>query len=216
MGPLEKWSLRTEQPEQKSKMKYVNMICISLAILLTGSFSFAQSFKIGSEPEEFRGIKWERDLSTLSGMKYYRNSEMGGSFPVDLWDFDRGKPIREIYLKIYLRKTDKLKIGKTELERIEYGFWREKFCEATITIRGSENWASFRGTVFDKFGRGRRSSFKSPFVSVEGFDWYIWMGKIAEMELMYRESSQVGKLWVGSTLLREQIFKEVREKAKEP
>jgi hypothetical protein len=139
---------------------------------------------------------------------------MGGSVPLDLWDLDHGKPIRDIYLEIYLRTKDKLKIGGTELERIEYGFWKGKFCEATITIRGSENWACFRGTVFEKFGKGRRSGFMSPFISVDGFDWYIWAGKIAEMELMYRESSQVGKLWVGSTLLREQIFKEVRQKAK--
>ena len=195
-------------------MKYVNLMSISLVLLLIGGLSFAQSFKLDSEPDGFRGIKWKTDLSTLSGMKYYRTSEMDGSVPVDLWDFDRGKPIREIHLEIYLRIKDKLKIEETELERIEYGFWKGKFCEATITTRGSENWASFRKTVFEKFGKGRRSSFKSPFVSVEGFEWYIWVGKIAEMELMYRESSQIGKLWIGSTLLREHIFKEVRQKAK--
>lgn len=197
-------------------MKYANLISISLIVLLMGSFSFAQSFKLGSEPEGFRDIKWETDLSTLSGMKFYRTSEMGGSVPVDLWDFDRGKPISENYLEIYLRIKDELRIEGTKLERIEYGFWKGKFCEATITTRGSENWASFRRAVFEKFGKGRRSSFRSPFISVEGFDWYIWVGKIAEMELIYRESSQVGKLWIGSTLLREQIFKEVRQKPKEP
>jgi hypothetical protein len=195
-------------------MRYLKLISISLAILLIGSLSFAQSFKLNSEPDGFRGIKWEEDLSTLSGMRYYRNSEMGGSVPLDLWNLDHGKPIIEIYLETYLRIKDKLKMGGTELERIEYGFWKGKFCEATITTRGSENWASFRRTVFEKFGKGRRSNFKSPFVSVEGFDWYIWVGKIAEMELMYRESSQVGKLWIGSTLLREQIFREVKQKAK--
>ncbi len=42
-------------------------------------------------------------------------------------------------------------------------------------------------------------------------EWHIWLGRITEMELLYDESSQIGKLWMGSAVLREQAFKEAQQ-----
>jgi hypothetical protein len=196
-------------------MKKVTVSIVVLTILLMGRFGLAQSFKPGSEPEGFRGIRWGTDISTLSGMEPYRTSEIGGTLPVDLWDLDRGALIEKINLQIYLKMGDELRIGGAELEKIEYGFWRGKFCEATVTTRGPENWVSLREAVFEEFGKGSLSRFNPLSGGLEEFDWYFWVGKTSEMELIYRSSPRIGKFWMGSTLLREQLFEELRERAKQ-
>jgi hypothetical protein len=196
------------------QMKKVALSIVVLTILLMSRFAFAQSFKPGSEPEGFRGVRWGTDISTLSGMEHYRTSEIGGTLPVDLWDLDRGALIEKIDLETYLKTGDELRMGGAELEKIEYGFWRGKFCEVTVTARGPENWVSLREAVFEEFGKGKLSRFSPPLGSIEEFDWYFRVGKTAEMELIYRSSSRIGKFWMGSALLREQLFEELRERAK--
>ena len=196
------------------QMKKVTLSTLVLTILLMSGFAFAQTFNPGREPDGFRGIRWGTDISTLSGMEHYRTSEIGGTLPVDLWDLDRGALIEKIDLEIYLKTGDELRIGGAELEKIEYGFWRGKFCEITVTTRGPENWVSLREAVFEEFGKGTLSRFNPPLGGIEEFDWYFWVGKTAEMELIYRSSSRIGKFWMGSALLREQLFEELRERAK--
>jgi len=199
---------------RSKQMKKMTLSTLVITILLVSRFAFAQPFDPASEPDGFRGIRWGTELSTLSGMEYYRTSEIGGSLPVDLWDLDHWVLLEKIGLKIYFRMGDELRMGGAELEKIEYGFWKGKFCEVTVTLRGSENWVSLREAVFQRFGRGTLSRFSPPLGGTEDFDWYFWVGKTAEMELIYRSSSRIGKFWMGSVLLREQLFEEVREKAK--
>jgi hypothetical protein len=191
-------------------MKTVKMVIILFGLFFAGS-AFAQSFKSGSEPNGFRNVKWGTELSTFSGMKYYKTSTAGGSYPVDQSD-----SIREIHLNIYLKMGDKLRIEGTKVKRIEYGFWNEKFFEVTITTEGFRNWVSLQKAISGKYGEGKAVKFHSyRALGFEGFEeteWHIWLGKITEMELLYDGSSQIGELWMGSTVLREQAFKEAAQK----
>jgi len=195
-------------------MKTVKIVVIFFSILFA-SFAFAQSFKPGSEPNGFRNVKWGTELSTLSGMKYYKTSTPGWSYPGDQWD-----SMREIYLDIYLKIGDKLRIEGAEVNRIQYGFWKGKFCQVTITTIGFKNWASLQKAILGKFGEGKAAKFPFSPASLEGFgeeglgeaEWRIWLGKTTEMELLYIESSQIGELGMCSTVLREQAFKDVEQK----
>jgi hypothetical protein len=195
-------------------MKTVKIAIIFFSLIFASS-AFAQSFKIGSEPNGFRNVNWGAELPTLSGMEYYKTSTAGGSYPVDQLDL-----FKEIYLDIYLKAGDQLRIEGAEVERIEYGFWKGKFCEVTIATKGFKNWASLKKAILGKFGEGEAGKFPSCVAlgfggfREEGFgeiEWHIWLGKIAEMVLQYNECSQNGELWMGSTILREQAFKEVEQ-----
>ncbi len=192
-------------------MKTVRITIIFLSLIFSG-FAFGQSFKFGSEPIGFRNVDWGTELPTLRGMEYYKTSRTGGSYSEDQAD-------SEIYLDIYMKVGDILRVDGVEVERIEYGFWRGKFCEVTMTAKGFKNWASLKEAILGKFGEGKTAKFFKPAsgfggAGEEGFgqmEWHIWLGKITEIELLYDESSQIGKLWMGSTVLREQAFKEAEQ-----
>lgn len=197
--------------EREKAMKTVKIGIIFFSLIFACS-TLAQSFKSGSEPNGFRNVKWGTELPTLSGMEYYKTSTTGGSYSEDQWG-------SEIYLDMYWKEGDILKIEGVEVERIEYGFWRGKFCEVTITAKGFKNWASLKEAILDKFGEGKTAKFFNPVLGFGGagergfeeMEWHIWLGKITEIELLYDESSQIGKLWMGSTVLREQAFKEAEQ-----
>jgi hypothetical protein len=144
-------------------------------------------------------------------MEYYKTSTAGGSYPVDQWD-----SAREVYLDIYFRFWDNLIIEGTEVRRIDYGFWKGRFCEVTITTKGFENWTSLKKGILERFGEGKEV--KIPPYGLFGFEglgeteWHIWLGEITEMELVYDGSSQIAELWMGSTVLREQAFKKAEHK----
>lgn len=134
------------------------IISIGLAVLvfgLQGSLVFtgnSGSFKHGSKPDGFRDIKWGTDISTLQGMKrFFRQVEYEG-------------------IKIYTKKDEILFIGRAKPKRIEYGFWKGKFCSLLIRIEGYENWLALKETVFEKFGRGYRA--KGTGVYTDIYSWH--------------------------------------------
>jgi hypothetical protein len=138
-------------------------------------------------------------------MKYYKISRAGGSSPVG----QEGMP-REFYLDIYTKIGDELRVEGVEVESINYGFWKGKFCEVTITTKLFEDWVSLKKAILGKFGEGKAVEF-CPTITFGGGEepeFYIWLGKITEMELLYYENPSTRELWMGSTELREKAFKE--------
>jgi len=192
-------------------MKTVKIGIIFFSLIFAGS-AFAQSFKFGSEPSGFRNVKWGTQLSTLSGMEYYKTSRTEGSYSEDQVGL-------EIYLDIYWKADDTLRIEGVEVESIEYGFWRGKLCEVTIAVKGFKSWTSLKEEILGKFGKGKTAKFFNPALGFGGvgeggfeeIEFHIWLGKITEIDLQYDKNSQVGKLWMGSTVLRERAFKEAEQ-----
>jgi hypothetical protein len=184
-------------------------IAIIFFTLVFASSVFAQSFKSGSEPNGFRNAKWGTELSTLRGMKYYKTSRAGGSSPVG-----QGGLPREFFLEIYSKIGDELRVEGVEVESIKYGFWKGKFCEVTITTKGFGDWVSLKKAIVGKFGEGKELKFcpTIDFVGIEENEYYIWLGKITEMELLYNENPPTRQLWMGSAELREKAFKEDEQK----
>jgi hypothetical protein len=185
----------------------IRSVTLALLLVILNALAFAQAYKPGAEPDGFGGIKWGTDMATLKGMEYFRTVVIGGTLPVELWDFDRMEMRHRIAIDIYTKEGDKLMFGKARLASIEYGFSNGRLCEVTVIATGVRNWNSFRQAVLAKYGRGVRVSGSSP-EGRENLDWYEWWGKTSEMELLYVRVSQRAKLWIGSTRERERIFEE--------
>lgn len=183
-----------------------------LALILSQPV-FCQSFKAGTEPRGFQQLKWETEVSKIKGMEFVKEASMGGSYPPDLSD-PEGNLMTDKIL-IYARDSDKLRFGGAVLKSIRYGFCDGKLCEVTLTAKGSKNWDALKKETFHRFG-SKRSVMpeNNPFMDnhLATFQYYMWQGKVSEMELMYNSSAQVSELWVGSVVAKERIFDAARQK----
>lgn len=73
------------------------------------------AFKHGAEPEGFRDVKWGQDISNISGFKLIEKTDQLSA--------------------IYIRPSDKNKIGKIKLYEIRYEFWKDKFWRVGIIVK---------------------------------------------------------------------------------
>jgi len=166
--------------------------CIASGIILMSSLTYAQipgKFKPGSEPDGFRGIQWEQDISTVKGLVYFATDPSYGG------------------IKKYKRNGDELKIGAAELENILYGFWQNRFSSVTIYIEGYTNWTNLKEAAFERFGEG--------FQSNEYIERYAWFGEDVWMLLEYNEFSREGSLFMASQKITDQQKEWEKQKAKE-
>jgi hypothetical protein len=135
----------------------------------------------GSEPEGYNGIKWETKLFTLEKMKHTRTDPTHGG------------------IKFYVREGDKFKLENGKDLMVEYGFWREKFYVAVVTIKTREELNAIKEVVFRKFGVGAK-----PFVNREE---YLWVGKNAVMGLQYDENLRFGSYYIRSDSMAKEMAK---------
>lgn len=173
------------------KIKSIIPLSILLIYLILGNFAFAKPgiFKSGSEPDGFRGIKWGTDFSTVEKeMEYIRIHPLGGS-----------------ETKVYLRKEDELYIGEAELKKIEYHFWKGKFCMVNILTKELSNWYSLKEVIFEKFGPGYKGDELT----------YAWFGETTGVTLTYNGIFKEGVLLLRSEKIFDQIETVKKQKAKE-
>jgi len=143
----------------------------------------------GAELEGFRGINWGTDLSMLSDMV------PSGSDP------------SSSEISTYLRNGDELTIGAASLERIEYAFWKDKFCGVKVLTKGYSNWEGLRDVMFEKFGKGN--------LTTKGQEEYFWRGEKTNMVLQYDRTTTIGILFVVSKTMGIEIDKDRKQKIKE-
>ena len=169
------------------------VIVLSAILLVCVPFSFAGDFKPDSEPDGLRGIKWGTNILNLSGMQYSHTAKYGG-------------------VKYYLREGDELVIGRANLNKIEYRFWKGKLYSVEILTKGFANFEGLKEAVFENFG----ASFKVTLNTTEG---YTWGGEQTDMVLDYDSSSEKGSLFIYSKTLSQQVIAEAeaenKQKAKE-
>jgi hypothetical protein len=137
------------------------------------------SFKGGSEPDGCNGIKWETQLSTLSGMKHTRTDPSHGG------------------IEFYVRQGDSFKLENGKHLMIQYGFLKEKFYVGLITIREPEELTVLREAVFKKFGVGAK-----PFLNREE---YLWVGKNVVMSIQYDPDLKLGSYYIRSESVAKQM-----------
>jgi hypothetical protein len=177
------------------KMRNLQRWSVILAFVM-GIFGCTQKstsgFKSNSEPDGFAGIKWGTEFSeTKSDMV-----ELGStSDPAET----------NVKIKIfYTKKGDDLKMGETQLDKMEYVFWRGKFAEVRINATGPENFDRLKKFLFEKYGTVNKFQGASS-----------WEGSITRIALRYDEPTKLCLLTIGSTKLASQEVKEIFEKDKD-
>lgn len=119
-----------------------------------------------NEPDGFRGLSWGTEISSLSGFtKVGVDPGYGG-------------------IDLYVRGGDELVIGAAKLDKIIYGFWRGKFCNATGYFSGYRNFLFLKHAIETKFYQGSRPN--------QFLDDYVWLGGITQIFLHYREVNKKG------------------------
>lgn len=119
--------------------------------LLVGLILIAASISMATErPTEFRGLTWGTDFSTVKDeMVHSRTDPSYGG------------------IEFYLRKNDEMVIGGAKIDRIEYGFWQNKFFGVSILFLDFTNFSSLKGALFERFGSGNK-----PNRYIEEYFWF--------------------------------------------
>ena len=109
--------------------------------------------------DQFRGVKLNSNISSLSNMDYIETLK-------------GPKAIR-----VYKKNDENLSIGDVKINKIEYYFFEDILYYMTIYVTGSSNSNLFKISVFEKYGQGEQHKF---FKNI-----YSWSDKVAKIR--YRE-----------------------------
>ena len=160
-------------------------------------FSYNYSFKPGSEPDGFRGIKWQTDSATLDPLHTMEVISIVGPF---------------IY---YKKNKEDLQLVTVKLDDIIYEFWNGKFSGVIIRVKGSNQFQVLKDYVFARFGPGQRSKVLEQ-MNVQDF---YYNGIQTRMYLKFSDIDRTGELSMYSiALLSKQQQLDtlyLRERAKE-
>ena len=142
-------------------MKRLILLVAAVLLVSAATNAGAGDFKLGSEPDGFRGIKWGTNIQTLTGMS--RTGTDAGSGEVEK----------------YTRSEDDLVMGSASLSKIVYAFWPQQLLSVTIEARGSANCEALREATFKQYGFGHKTNLY--------LKDYYWLGPVTKM--MYNEST---------------------------
>ena len=126
------------------------------------------------EPEGFGNIKWGTELPSLKTLEYI------------------GEDPSYVGIGIYTKVGDDLTFSGATLRRVEYRFWRSKFCSAYVVVEGYSNFAVLKEAAFEHFGEGYKPN---PFI-----ERYFWIGNRTNITLDYDEMTGVSGLFMRSVL----------------
>ncbi len=104
--------------------------------------------------------------------------------------------------EVYTREGEKMKIGDADIERVTYGFHKERLYEVKVHFRSFFNFVKLKEILFKLYGPGLQ-----PSRFLESYHWYR---KETSVVLTYTEKS--GKGTIGYTFLP--IYKERQEDRK--
>jgi len=160
-------------------------------------FTYNYSFKPGSEPDGFRGLKWQTDIATLDPLHTMEVIEIFGPF---------------VY---YKKNKEDLYLVTVKLDNIIYEFWNGKFSGVMIKVKGSNQFQILKEYVFARFGPGQRSKVLEQ-LNVQDF---YYNGLKTRMYLKYSDIDRTGELSSYSIALLSKQQKldtlYLRERAKE-
>ena len=175
------------------------LILLSATTLLAQDkmFTYNYSFKPGSEPDGFRGMKWQTDIVTLDPLHTMEVIAIVGPF-------------------VYYKKIkEDLYLVTVKLDDIVYEFWNGKFSGVIIKVRGDNQFQILKDYVFARFGPGQRSKVLE---QLNAQDFY-YNGVKTRMYLKFSDIDRIGELSSYSiALLNKQQHIDtlyLRERAKE-
>ena len=160
-------------------------------------FTYNYSFKPGSEPDGFRGLKWQTNIATLDPLHTMEVIAIVGP------------------LVYYKKNKEDLYLVTVKLDDIIYEFWNGKFSGVIIRVKGNNQFQVLKDYVFARFGPGHRSKVLEK-LNVQDF---YYNGVKTRMYLKYSDIDRTGELSLYSiALLSKQQHIDtlyLRERAKE-
>jgi hypothetical protein len=160
-------------------------------------FTYDYSFKPGTEPDGFRGLKWQTNIATLDPLNTMEVIAIVGP------------------LVYYKKNKEDLYLVTVKLDDIIYEFWNGKFSGVIIKVRGENQFQILKEYVFARFGPGQRSKALEQ-LNVQDF---YYNGVKTRMYLKYSDIDRTGELSMYSIALlsRQQHIDTLylRERAKE-
>lgn len=147
------------------------------------------TFRSGSEPGGFRGIKWGTGVRKVSGLVHARTDPSFGG------------------IELYTRKSDVMRLGGAQLDAVEYGFWQGRLSHVIIKSEGLANWINLKDASFARFGAGYKPS--------EYSETYWWFGETAVAKLDYHEVHEAGFLYLYSKQIMKEQEGYTKQKAEE-
>lgn len=159
-------------------------------------FSYNYTFKPGSEPDGFRGIKWGTDIATLDPFNTMELLAMVGPFTY------------------YKKIKEDLHLVNVYLDDLIYEFWNGKFSGVIMKVKGERQFQILKDYCFSRFGEGQRSKILQQ-MNVQD---YYYNGVRTRMYLKYNDLDHEGELSLYSIAMLSQQQKAdtyyYRERAK--
>jgi hypothetical protein len=135
-------------------------------------FTYNYSFKPGSEPDGFRGLKWQTDIATLDPLHTMEVIAIVGP------------------LVYYKKIKEDLTLVTVKLDDIIYEFWNGKFSGVVVKVRGNNQFQILKEYVFARFGPGQRSKVLE---QLDAQDFY-YNGVKTRMYLKFSDIDRNGEL----------------------
>lgn len=149
---------------QPSRMKGIAFPLLMTALGLLTVFA-GVSFGFQNEPEDIRGMKWGTNVGELKGMVFLAE------------DGD---------LKFYERENDSMTMADVPVDRIVYGFYKQRFFNALAYYSTLANFLNLKDSLSRKHGE--------PFRPAGTPNRYFWSGDKVEILLIYDENTMSGRL----------------------
>jgi hypothetical protein len=136
------------------------------------TLKFNYTFQGNSEPDGFRGIKWQTDIAKLDPWKTMDVVEVYGNSV------------------FYRKKQEDLRMGQAPVDDIIYEFWHGKFAAVLVVTQKYANYLKLRDYCFTRYGEGYRPE-AYQMMDVQDF---TWNGYVTKMYLNYSDLDRTGEL----------------------
>ncbi|MDR3355507.1 MAG: hypothetical protein LBO21_10740 [Synergistaceae bacterium] len=112
------------------------ILLIVLAVFLTALEGCAEEYLADPvlEPQDFMGVKWGQDVSSVAGLSETYRSEDGD-------------------MAVYIRSDDVKLFGRVKLDSIEYVFVRNKLTRGSLIAKGPYNEAALLKEALNTYGK---------------------------------------------------------------
>jgi hypothetical protein len=147
--------------QERQLLKVV--LVVVLAVIIVIAYMFLPGTK--KEPGDFRGIKWGSNIRELPDMKLM--AEEGD-------------------LKFFERPNDLTKVGDADVDKVIYGFYKDRFYNVMIYYRSLSNFSRIQEMFSREFGK--------PFQPNESEKKLFWNGEQVNLLLNFDDVSNTGRI----------------------
>lgn len=167
-------------PKRSPKIIFVAGFMVIFFIFLKIGFpQTLNNFKPGSEPAGFGKIYWGGDIITMKNLEYCRKDPSYGG------------------IDIYRNTGDAPCLCGLAGEKIEYLFWKGRFCGVCYFEDGFPGYEQVREAAFKEFGEVNKPS--------PDQEYYVWEGKKTLLALEYNPLGKRILFWMLSVSILRQM-----------